>query len=165
MTIRCCVFLAIAATVSGCATGPSTEETQQVQLQLNALQQRIDVLEQVRHPGVSSESTTSEMSFGDTTRDTSAPRSVFSFGQGSASGAVGKLFRGGVNLVTGWVEIPKRVQETSQRSGIAAGLTWGLLRGLGYGFIRTAGGLYELVTFPVPAPAEYQPIMQPPFIF
>ncbi len=54
--------------------------------------------------------------------------------------AVEKLGRGGVNLVTGWVEIPKRIQETSQTSGGLSGWTWGLLRGLGHGFIRTAGG-------------------------
>ncbi len=76
-----------------------------------------------------------------------------------------KLLRGGVNLVTGWVEIPKRMQETTQRSGAAAGWTWGLTRGIGYGFIRSAGGLYELVTFPFPAPADYQPLMRPEFVF
>jgi putative exosortase-associated protein (TIGR04073 family) len=68
----------------------------------------------------------------------------------------GKAFtkgtRGLINLVTGWVEIPKRIHETTIESGAAAGFTWGLLRGLGRGFIRTAAGAYELVTFPFPAP-------------
>ena len=79
--------------------------------------------------------------------------------------AVTKLTRGAVNLVTGWVEIPKRIQETSQTSGAAAGFTWGLLRGLGYGFIRTAAGAYEIVTFPFPAPPNYQPVIQPEYVF
>ena len=76
-----------------------------------------------------------------------------------------KAMRGAVNTVTGWVEIPKRIKETSDESGPAAGFTWGLLRGLGYGFIRTSAGIYELVTFPFPAPPSYEPVMQPEFVF
>ena len=76
-----------------------------------------------------------------------------------------KLLRGVVNVVTGWVEIPKRVHETSQTSGAGAGLTFGLLRGFGYGFVRTLGGAYEVITFPFPAPPDYRPVMQPEYIF
>lgn len=76
-----------------------------------------------------------------------------------------KLGRGAINIVTGWVEIPKRIYETSEVQGAASGWTWGLLRGFGYGFVRTAAGFYELLTFPVPAPADYAPVMDPPYIF
>lgn len=76
-----------------------------------------------------------------------------------------KFTRGGINVVTGWVEVPKRISETSQTSGTAAGFTWGLLRGLGHGFIRTAAGLYELFTFPFPAPPGYVPVIQPEYVF
>ncbi len=76
-----------------------------------------------------------------------------------------KLTRGFVNIVTGWVEIPKRVSETSKASGSAAGFTWGILRGIGYGFIRTAAGFYELFTFPFPAPPGYAPVIQPEYVF
>lgn len=79
--------------------------------------------------------------------------------------AFSKLTRGFFNTVTGWVEIPKRIHETSYKSGPAAGFTWGVLRGLGYGFIRTAAGLYELVTFPFPAPPNYEPVIQPEYVF
>ena len=82
-----------------------------------------------------------------------------------SGGAMTKLGRGFANLVTGWVEIPKRIQETSRTQGTAAGLTWGLLRGLGHGFIRTAAGAYELVTFPFPAPPDYAPVIQPEYVF
>jgi putative exosortase-associated protein (TIGR04073 family) len=82
-----------------------------------------------------------------------------------AGKAFTKLTRGAVNTVTGWVEVPKRVHETTQLDGAAAGFTWGLLRGLGYGFIRTAAGLYELVTFPFPAPPGYEPVIQPEYVF
>ena len=42
-----------------------------------------------------------------------------------AGKAFTKFTRGGINIVTGWVEIPKRISETSQESGTAAGFTWG----------------------------------------
>lgn len=76
-----------------------------------------------------------------------------------------KGMRGTINTVTGWVEIPKRIHETSLSDGALAGFTWGLLRGLGHGFIRTAAGLYELVTFPFPAPPGYTPVIQPEYVF
>lgn len=76
-----------------------------------------------------------------------------------------KLTRGLINTVTGWVEIPKRVAETSQADGAFAGFTWGMLRGIGYGFVRTAAGLYELVTFPFPAPPGFEPVIQPEYVF
>jgi putative exosortase-associated protein (TIGR04073 family) len=82
-----------------------------------------------------------------------------------AGKAFTKFTRGFINIVTGWVEIPKRVQETSYTSGAAAGYTWGILRGFGHGFIRTAAGLYELLTFPFPAPPGYEPVIQPEYVF
>ena len=82
-----------------------------------------------------------------------------------AGEAFTKLTRGAVNVLTGWVEIPKRVLETSQASGPATGFTWGTLRGFGYGFIRTAAGFYEVFTFPFPAPPGYVPVIDPEFVF
>ena len=76
-----------------------------------------------------------------------------------------KGIRGAVNTVTGWVEIPKRIHETTQLDGAAAGFTWGLLRGLGYGIVRTAAGLYEIISFPFPAPPDYAPVMEPEYVF
>jgi len=82
-----------------------------------------------------------------------------------AGKAFTKLTRGFVNIITGWVEVPKRIHETTQTSGAAAGFTWGLLRGIGRGFIRTAAGFYEFFTFPFPAPPDYEPVIQPDYVF
>lgn len=82
-----------------------------------------------------------------------------------AGGAATKLGRGAVNVVTGWVEIPKRIYETSHEQGTMAGLTWGLLRGIGHGFVRTAAGFYEVFTFPFPAPPDYAPVIEPEYVF
>jgi putative exosortase-associated protein (TIGR04073 family) len=90
---------------------------------------------------------------------------AFANGELRSGDAMTKLGRGFVNIVTGWVEIPKRVSETSREQGTAAGWTWGLLRGLGHGFVRTAAGLYEAFTFPFPAPPDYAPVIQPEYVF
>ena len=82
-----------------------------------------------------------------------------------ASQAFTKLGRGVVNIVTGWVEVPKRIHETGEHSGAWAGATWGTLRGLGHGFVRTVAGFYELFTFPFPAPPNYAPVIQPEYVF
>ena len=88
------------------------------------------------------------------------------YAEGMEAGkALSKLARGGINVVTGWVEVPKRINETAKESGMAAGLTWGLLRGLGHGFVRTVAGFYEVFTFPVPAPSGYAPVIQPEYVF
>ncbi len=79
--------------------------------------------------------------------------------------ALHKFTRGGVNVITGWVEVPKQIRETSRLQGAGSGWTWGVLRGLGHGFVRTAADFYEIVTFPFPAPTNYAPVIQPEFVF
>ncbi len=79
--------------------------------------------------------------------------------------AFGKLWRGVVNVLTGWVEIPKRVDETTKRSGPGSGATLGVLRGVGHGVIRTLAGAYETVTFVFPAPPDYVPVIRPEYVF
>ena len=79
--------------------------------------------------------------------------------------AFGKLWRGVVNVLTGWVEIPKRVDETTKRSGPGSGATLGVLRGVGHGFVRTLAGAYETVTFVFPAPPDYVPVIRPEYVF
>ena len=90
---------------------------------------------------------------------------LFPAATSQAAGPTTKLGRGFANVITGWVEIPKRISETSNAQGMASGATWGLLRGLGYGFVRTAAGLYEVFTFPFPAPPDYEPVIQPEYVF
>ena len=82
-----------------------------------------------------------------------------------AHGAFTKLGRGFVNVVTGWVEIPKRIYETSYSDGPWLGFTWGTIRGIGFGLLRTTAGFYDLLTFPYPAPENYEPVFVPEFVF
>ncbi len=76
-----------------------------------------------------------------------------------------KLGRGVVNSLTGFVEIPKKVILISRNDNPLLGLTWGFVKGIAVGTLRTAAGVYETVTFPIPAPADYEPIVHPEYVF
>jgi len=76
-----------------------------------------------------------------------------------------KLGRGLANIVTGWVELPKNIYDTSVEENVLAGLTMGLAKGVGMTIVRTGAGVYETVTFPFPIPEDYQPVLEPEFVF
>lgn len=75
-----------------------------------------------------------------------------------------KLGRGLVNILTGWIELPKNIYETSAESNLFAGITVGLAKGLGMTVVRTGAGVYETATFPFPLPQEYKPILEPEYV-
>jgi len=76
-----------------------------------------------------------------------------------------KLGRGVCNIATSVIELPKSIQESFYDDGPLAAATYGILDGL-YKFVaRTVVGAYEVVTFPIPIPAHYAPIIEPEFLF
>ena len=76
-----------------------------------------------------------------------------------------KLGRGLANIITSPIEIPKSVQESFYEDGPVAAGTYGVLDGV-YKFVaRTLVGVYEVVSFPFPLPADYAPIVEPEFLF
>ncbi|PIQ82729.1 MAG: hypothetical protein COV76_02075 [Candidatus Omnitrophica bacterium CG11_big_fil_rev_8_21_14_0_20_64_10] len=77
---------------------------------------------------------------------------------------VTKLFRGIANTATGWMEIPKQISVTWQEEGPGVGSSWGLVKGIGMALARTASGVFEIITFPLPIPDDYQPLMQPEYV-
>ena len=81
-----------------------------------------------------------------------------------AQNPIKKLGRGVANIITGWVEIPKNVYETTQDENILMGLTVGLAKGLGMSVIRTGAGIYDTVTFPFPIPQDYEPLLEPEYV-
>jgi putative exosortase-associated protein (TIGR04073 family) len=87
------------------------------------------------------------------------------YAQEATGNAGEKLLRGAVNVCTGWVEIPKRIIETKDEFDWWTGVTWGLMRGIGHGFVRTAAGIYEVVTFPFAAPPGYAALIEPEYVF
>jgi putative exosortase-associated protein (TIGR04073 family) len=81
---------------------------------------------------------------------------------GSAFGKMQhKLGRGLTNLFTGVVEIPKNISREWRKSDPATGVIVGGVKGVGWAATRVAVGAFETVTFPVPVPANYEPLMQP----
>ena len=78
--------------------------------------------------------------------------------------AFSKLGRGAANTLTGWLEIPKNIYEVSTARNPLMGISWGLIKGLGWGIARTSVGLYEVATFPFPIPKDYGPIIRPDFV-
>lgn len=76
--------------------------------------------------------------------------------------ALRKLGRGVGNTLFGIVEVPNQITKANAEHGGGA-----FFYGIGKGFVRWLGrelvGVYEIVTFPLPLPRGYKPIMQPEF--
>ena len=77
--------------------------------------------------------------------------------------AATKFVRGLANGITAFIEIPKQVYLTSKEREPFTGLTYGLAKGVCYGLLRTASGVYEVVTFAIP-PYD-KPVLEPDFVF
>jgi len=80
--------------------------------------------------------------------------------------ALKKLGRGVSNCVTFPCEVPIQICRANETDGPAAAFTWGVAKGLGRAVVRALSGVYEVVTFPIPLPAHYRPVMgDPEFLF
>ena len=75
-----------------------------------------------------------------------------------------KLGRGCANLFLGWLEIPKEVGDTLEDEGEVAACFAAPFTGLVKGLIRTVVGAYEIITFPIPIPGGYRPVLEPEFV-
>lgn len=77
--------------------------------------------------------------------------------------AATKLGNGLGNMLTGWMEIPRKISEVSSEQDAFAGITIGTLTGACYGTGRTAAGVLDAGTFVFP-PYD-KPIMEPVYHF
>ena len=75
-----------------------------------------------------------------------------------------KFGRGLTNLFTGWIEVPKNIYDITVEKNFLLGITIGLIEGIGMFIIRTGCGVYEIVTFFVPVPDNYVPLLLPEFV-
>ena len=77
-----------------------------------------------------------------------------------------KLGRGLCNIITFPFEFFLQVSRVNHTDGPMAASTWGVLKGIGMSFTRLGVGIYETVTFPIPQPKDYAPILtDPEFMF
>lgn len=82
----------------------------------------------------------------------------------SHAGPVAKFSRGITNLSTGWIEIFITAQQSFEKHKDIGGFIYGIPIGFAKGALRTGAGVYEILTFLVPIPKGYQPIVKPEFI-
>ncbi len=95
-----------------------------------------------------------------------APAAVAQADESSVPVRIGaKLVRGVANLATGVGEIPKQIYLVGQREGWVQGAFRGPLEGLGMFLARTVTGAYDVVTFPIPLPSGYQPVLLPEYVW
>ena len=76
---------------------------------------------------------------------------------------VDKLGRGVAGMVGGVVELPGNIKRETERHGPGAGIPIGFAKGLGMIVVRELAGVYEFVTAPIPAPKNYEPVLQPAY--
>jgi putative exosortase-associated protein (TIGR04073 family) len=81
-----------------------------------------------------------------------------------AQSPVRKLGRGLANAVTGMLELPQSIVDVSEEEGALAAVTYGVAKGIAMSFVRMTVGVYEVVTFPIPLPFDYAPIVEPEFM-
>ena len=76
-----------------------------------------------------------------------------------------KLIRGVTNVVTGIGEVPRQITRATIDEKSAATYTHGTLSGLGMVIVRTAVGVIETATFVIQAPGNYDPLLDPAFVW
>ena len=68
-------------------------------------------------------------------------------------------------MLTCPLEVFKQSSDVNNSDGPWAGLTWGVFKGLSMTVVRFAVGAYEVVTFPMPFPKDFKPILTDPEFF
>ena len=86
-------------------------------------------------------------------------------GPARADDPMTKLGRGVTNLATGPGEYIVQFEAGTEEGNIFANLVYGIVRGTMYAAAREVTGAYDVVTFPIPLPAHYAPIMEPATVF
>ena len=74
-----------------------------------------------------------------------------------------KAQRGFLNVALCPFEISKELSKEVRTDTFPPGWVSGLGRGSIYAVGRALVGVYEMVTFPIPYPANYKPVLQPEF--
>jgi putative exosortase-associated protein (TIGR04073 family) len=75
-----------------------------------------------------------------------------------------KLFRGVINMASGWVELPKNVYVIGMEQSFASGMVIGVPKGILMAAVRTCAGIYDTLTFPIAFPKGYKPVLEPEFV-
>lgn len=74
-----------------------------------------------------------------------------------------KLQRGFLNVALSPIEISTELSKEVRNDTLPPSWFVGLGRGSIYAVGRTLVGIYEMVTFPLPCPTNFKPVLQPEF--
>jgi putative exosortase-associated protein (TIGR04073 family) len=80
-----------------------------------------------------------------------------------AQEAADKLGRGFAGILLGWLELPGNIYDEGMKNGWIMGATAGFGKGIGMVVVRTLVSVWDFVTFPIPAPDEYNSILKPDY--
>ncbi len=82
-----------------------------------------------------------------------------------SAGPLRKLQRGFVNIALSPMEISTELAKEKSENADQMLPSWmsGSIRGVAFMGGRALAGLYDMVTFPVPFPKEYAPVVEPEF--
>ena len=76
-------------------------------------------------------------------------------------GPTRKLGRGISNLLFGIAELPTTIAKVNTDEGNSAAAGYGVVRGVGRTVLRTASGVFEILTFPFPVVrGSYYPVLE-----
>jgi putative exosortase-associated protein (TIGR04073 family) len=76
-----------------------------------------------------------------------------------------KLFRGTANVLSAIVEVPQNIDiewKNSKNAGV--GMFTGFFKGMFWGCARLVSGVWDIVSFPFPKPADYNSLIQPEYV-
>ncbi len=90
---------------------------------------------------------------------------TYSKGDGDGTKIWKKFGRGIINGTTFWLELPLAWYHVTDQTDPFTGFFWGTADGIVKSADRLGGGAYELVTFPIPSPRYYKPVMVPETLF
>lgn len=77
-----------------------------------------------------------------------------------------KLTRGVANVLSGLIEVPLTIGEEWKASNNAlVGIVAGTFKGLAWAVCRTGSGIYDILTFPIAVPENYQPLFKPDYVW
>ena len=81
------------------------------------------------------------------------------------SGPMRKLQRGFVNVALSPMELSTELAKEKKENPETMPPSWlaGIARGSAFMVGRALVGIYEIVTFPIPLPKDYGPVLQPEF--
>lgn len=81
----------------------------------------------------------------------------------SEGSALRKLQRGFLNVALSPLEISSELEKDFKRDTFPPSYISALGRGSVYAVMRAGVGIFEILTFPIPVPGDYEPVLQPEF--